>query len=92
MLPDMLRQFIRADLLPRTVKVDQEEAGDKISVVCPETGLVHIVRQLRLSRLFGSREEVFLHVSLPERAQRIDDQDVRVKVKDAVQALRQELP
>ena len=38
----------------------------------------------------GCSEEIPFHVCLPERTQRIDDEDIRVEIQDAVQIPGQE--
>lgn len=59
-------------------------------MVCPETELVDIVGQFRLSCMCGRCEEIPLQIRLPQRTQRVDDKDIRIQIQDAVQMSGQE--
>ena len=79
------------DLFTCSFKVYQEHAGIIVIMVCSKTELVDIVCQLRLSCMRGGSEKISFQVRLPQRAEGIDDQDIRIQVQDAVEAVREEL-
>ena len=81
--------FIRLDLLSRPVQIDQKDSGVIILVIRAKPELVDVVRQLGFPRMGGRRKEMSLQIRLPERAERINDQDIRIKVQDAARVLRQ---
>ena len=60
-------------------------------MVGTEPHLIHAVGQLGLAGVGRRREHPALQVQLPQRAQRVDDQNVRVQIDHPVQLRRQQL-
>ena len=89
MFLDKAEDLPRFDLLSRSVQIDQKDSGVIIIVICAEPELIDVVCQLGFPRMGGRRKEMFLKICFPERAERIDDQNIRIQIQDAAHALRQ---
>ena len=84
MFPGIIKYFICNDLLPAQGEIHQQNSRIKIRMICSEADLIYIICQFSLASMGGRSEEISLHVCFPERPQRIDDEDIRVEIEDAV--------
>lgn len=81
--------LLRFDLLSRSVQIDQKHPGVIIIVIRAEPELIDVVCQFGFPRMRSRCEKTALHIRFPEWTERIDDQDIRIQIQDAVHALRQ---
>ena len=82
--------LLRVDLPPGGGQIHQQHAGVVVVAAAVEAHPVDAVGQFSLSCVGGCRKEVALQVGLPQRAQGIEHQNVRVQIEHPGQRVRQQ--
>ena len=82
--------LLRVDLPAGGGQVHQQHAGVVVVAAAVEAHPVDAVGQLCLSRVGGGRKQIARQVGLPQGAQGVEHQNVRVQIEHPVQRVRQQ--
>ena len=90
MLIDAAENILRSDELTRGIQVDEHDAGVKVFMLRIEPHLIDLIRHFGKPRVRRGGKGLSTQVQLPQRAQGIDNEHIRVEVQHPFHLLRQD--
>ena len=85
------KELLRGNFLSPPLQIHQQNTGIIIVVLCSQPHLINTVRQLGFAGMRSRRKKIFLQIGFPQRTDGIDDQGIRIKIKNTLDVLWQQV-